>query len=151
MRKIEIEIPEGHKEVIKHTENGVVIQWNKVSKEQEMKDFLKPFLTNLLLVKDELNPNSVLYKQNGEIIFKLVKKNEKLIFMADYKKIWEVMRDRFELTNYGVKWFLKSEIEKTFNLVDIDPQPRTLLLNSSCNLQTPLAMAMWFTGKQNIY
>lgn len=94
-----------------------------------MRDFLKPFLTNLLLVKDELNPNSVLYKQNGEIIFKLAKKNEKLIFMVDNEKIWSVICNRFQLTNDAVKWFLKSEIEKTFNLVDIVPRPRSLLLN----------------------
>ena len=121
MRKIEIEIPDGHREVIKRTENAVVIEWIKVNKEQEMRDFLKPFLTNLLLVKDERYPNSVFYKQGGEVIFELKKTEEELYFLVDYHKIWSFFYDRYELDYYGTQIFIKTVVEDTLNLRGISP------------------------------
>ena len=121
MKKIEIEIPEGCKEVIKRTENSVVIEWVKVDKEQEMRDFLKPFLTNLLLVKDERYPNSVFYKQGGEVIFELEKKETQLRFWVDYYKIWSVFNDRFHLNYNETQSFIKTVVEDTLNLKGTTP------------------------------
>lgn len=36
-----------------------------------MKEFLKPFLTNLTIIQSEKYPNSVFFKQNNEVIFEL--------------------------------------------------------------------------------
>lgn len=122
MKKIEIEIPEGCKEVINRTENGVMIEWIKVNKEQEMRNFLKPFLTNLLLVKDERYPDSVFYKQGGEVIFELEKTKTELRFWVDYHKIWSVFTNRFGLNYYETKPFIKNEMEETLNLRGITPK-----------------------------
>ena len=122
MKKIEIEIPDGHKEAIKQTENGVVIEWIKVDKEQEMRDFLKPFLTNLLLVKDERYPGSVFYKQNGEVIFELQKTDRDTCFWVDYQKIWSVFENRFGLNFTETQSFIKTVVEDTLNLRGITPK-----------------------------
>jgi len=121
MKKIEIEIPEGHKEVIKRTENGVVIEWVKVDKEQEMRDFLKPFLTNLLLVKDDRYPNSVFYKQDGEVIFELEKIGHDMYFWVDYYKIWSVFYIKFDLNYNETQSLIKIVVEYTLNLRGITP------------------------------
>lgn len=121
MKKIEIDIPYGHREVIKRTENAVVIEWVKTDKEQEMRDFLKPFLTNLLLVKDERFQSNVLYKQNGELIFELEKLKTELRFWVDYNKIWSVFHNRFELSHDETQSFIKTEVEDTLNLRGITP------------------------------
>ena len=121
MKKIEIEIPEGCKEVIKSTGNSVVIEWVKVDKEQEMRDFIKPFLTNLLLVKDERYPNSVFYKQNGEVIFEFQKTETELRFWVDYCKIWSVFNGRFGLNYNETQSFIKTVAEDTLNLRGVTP------------------------------
>ena len=121
MKKIEIEIPDGCKEVIKRTDNGVVIEWVKVDKEQEMRDFLKPFLTNLLLVKYERYPDSVFYKQGGEVIFELEKTKTELRFWVDYYKIWSVFYNRFGLNYNETQSFIKTMVEDNLNLRGTTP------------------------------
>ena len=121
MKKIEINVPDGHKEVITETENGVTIEFIKVDKEQEMKEFLAPFLTNLTIVHIEEYPNSVFYKQNDEVLLELYQDEKNRYFFTDYDKIWSVFHDRFGLSYTDIQAFIKREVESTLKLGSVTP------------------------------
>lgn len=119
--KIQIEIPEGFKEVIENSENRIIINLVKVDKEQEMRKFLKPFLTNLTIVHSEKYPDSVFYKQNGEVLFELNQYENTLYFYVNYGKIWSVFYKRFGLNYDDTKSFIKKEVESTLKLKGVTP------------------------------
>ena len=121
MKKIEINVPDGHKEVITKTENGLAIEFVKSDKEQEMKEFLAPFLTNLTIIHKKERPNSVFYKQNGEVLFELYQDEKNRYFFTDYYKIWSVFYDRFGLNYNDTQAFIKREVESTLKLGSVTP------------------------------
>lgn len=120
-KKIEIEVPEGFKEVIENYENRIVINLVKVDKEQEMKEFLKPFLTNLTIVHSEKYPDYVFYKHNGEVLFELYQYEKTLYFRVRYNKIWSVFYERFRLNYDDTQSFIKKEVESTLKLKGVIP------------------------------
>ena len=121
MKKIEINVPDGHKEVIREIENGVTIEFIKVDKEQEMKEFLAPFLTNLTIFHKEKYPDSVFYKQNGEVLFELCQDEKNRYFFTNHKKIWSVFYNRFGLNYNETQAFIKREVESTLKLGPVTP------------------------------
>lgn len=120
--KIQIEIPEGFKEVIENSENRIIINLVKVDKEQEMRKFLKPFLTNLTIVHSEKYPDSVFYKQNGEVLFELNQYENTLYFYVRYDKIWSVFENKFGLSYDDIQSFIKKEVESTLKLKGVTPR-----------------------------
>ena len=125
MKKIEINVPDGHKEVIKETENGVTIEFIKVDKEQEMKEFLAPFLTNLTIIHKKERPNSVFYKQGSEVLFELYQNEKNRYFIVNYSKIWSVFYDRFGLNYDDTQAFIKREVGSTLKLGSVTPVSET--------------------------
>ena len=125
-KKIEIEVPEGFREQINKDSSGkIIIDFipNR-SKGDEMKEFLKPFLTNLTIVHSEKFPNSVLFKQNGEVIFELEQDSEnkeKRYFWVHYDKIWSVFYDRFDLNYNETQSFINNVVEDTLKLGSVTP------------------------------
>ena len=107
MKKIEINVPDVHKEVINEIENGVTIEFVKVDKEQEMKEFLAPFLTNLTIIRKKDYPNSLFYKQDSEVLFELYQNGKNRYFIVNYSKIWSVFYDRFGLDYGETQAFIK--------------------------------------------
>lgn len=119
-KKIEIEIPKGYREVIENSENRIIINLVKDDKEQEMREFLKPFLTNLTIVHSEKCPDSVFYKQNGEVLFEL-NQYENTLYYVHYDKIWSVFRNRFGLNCDETQSFIKKEVKSTVKLKGVTP------------------------------
>ena len=81
----------------------------KIDKEKEMKEFLKPFLTNLTIIHSKKHPNSVFYKQNEQVLFELYKNKEIRYFYVHYEKILSVFYERFGLNYSEVQAFIKNE------------------------------------------
>ena len=121
MKKIEINVPDVHKEVINEIENGVTIEFVKVDKEQEMKEFLAPFLTNLTIIHKKDYPDSVFYKQGDVILFELCQDGKNRYFIVDYSEIWSVFYDRFGLDYGETQAFIKREVESTLKLGPVTP------------------------------
>lgn len=88
-------------------------------KEQEMKEFIKPFLTNLTIVHKEKYPYSVFYTQDGEILFELFQNRKLRYFFVHYDKIWAVYHDRFGLNSDETRSFIKNLVESKLKLNDI--------------------------------
>ena len=123
MKKIEISVPDGHKEVVTKTENGYTIEFVKVDKEKKMKEFIAPFLTNLTIFHKKSYPYSVFYKQNSDVLFELFQYEENRLFYVDDDKMWSVISKRFGLTYDETYSFIKSEVENTLKLGPITPAP----------------------------
>lgn len=121
MRKIEIEVPTGYKEVIKQTCDTIQIKIINEDLEREIMNYFNPFLTNLLLITDERFPNSVFYIQNKKIIFELQKKEDELYFWVDYCNIWKGLYNRFNLNDVEIQEFIKTIVEYKFKLTNITP------------------------------
>jgi hypothetical protein len=121
MKKIEISVPDGHKEVITKSETGVNIEFVKVDKEKEMKEFIAPFLTNLTIFHKERTPDHVFYKQDGEVLFELYQNAGNRRLFVKYKKIWSVFENRFSLNYSDARSFIKDEVENALKLGSITP------------------------------
>ena len=122
-KTIEIEIPDGFNEVVTKTDSGLTVEFVKVDKEKEMKEFFKPFLTDLTLVTTDKYPNSVFYKKDGKVIFELEKTINTTYFWVDYDTIWKVLYDKFELNYTETQSFIKTQVEDTLKLQGITPKP----------------------------
>ena len=125
-KEIKIVAPDGYHLVETKTFEGVSVRFEKdsLSKEQEMKEFLKPFLTNLLITHHDDGTNSVFFEQNGETLFELYqdsKNKETRYFYVHYYKIWSVFESKFGLNYDETQSFIKSVVEDTLKIGSVTP------------------------------
>ena len=124
MKKIiEINVPDGYREIVNNSDNKIVIEFIKDNKENEMKQFLLSFINGAEIVIKPEFPNSVFYKKNNEIIFELEKsKNEnKTYFWVNYHKIWKIFENKFGLNYDDIQSFIKNEVEDTLKCGTVTP------------------------------
>ena len=123
-KTIETEIPDGFSEMVTKTDSGLTVEFVKVDKETEMRDFLKPFLIDLTLVTSDKHPNSVFYKKNGKVIFELEKPKYYTRFWVHYDTIWKVFYYKFHLNYTETQSFIKTVVEDTLKLQGLTPHCR---------------------------
>jgi hypothetical protein len=126
-KNIEIEIPDGHKEVIKTSENGISIEFVKENKEQEMRDFIIGMLNGCAIRLENGRPDAVFYDKDGKTLFELWEdeNTKSKYFVCEYNYVWWVFETKFGLKHNEIKSFIKNVVEDTLKINE--PTPITVL------------------------
>lgn len=114
-----INIPDGYTHKGVKTETSVTVDFIKVDKEKEPKEFFKQFLTGLELVTDKNYPDSVFYKKNSKVIFELQQYPKNKYFLVDYNIIREVLGIKSWVNYAEMQSFIKNQVESTLKLEEV--------------------------------
>jgi hypothetical protein len=101
-------------------------QIEELKKEEEMEQWFKSLLNGLEIRINDNNPNSVYYKKNGKILFKLYQDSEKKYFYCDYL-VWDTLQDKYNLNYYETQAFINSMVEQHLKLGVVTPESTVFL------------------------
>jgi chromosome segregation ATPase len=97
----------------------------KSLKKEEMEQWFKSLLNGLEIEINDDNPNSVFYKKNSKVFFRLYHdliNKEKTYFFCDYYLVWSIFEVKYN-PNYGeIQAFIKSMVEKYLKLDGVTPE-----------------------------
>jgi hypothetical protein len=100
------------KEKIKELEKQIEELRNQSPKEEEMEQWFKSLLNGLEIEIRADRPDSVDYKKNGKVFFELYQDSEKTYFYCNYKLVWSVFHDKYNLNYDETHVFIKRMAEK---------------------------------------
>jgi hypothetical protein len=94
----------------------------KKSQKEEMEQWFKLLLNGLKIKIYDNNSNSVYYKKNSEIFFELYQYSGKKYFYCDYKLVWSVLQNKYNLNDHEIQEFIKNMVEQHLKLGVVIPR-----------------------------
>jgi hypothetical protein len=100
----------------------------ELEKEEEMEQWFKSLLNGLEIEIRDDRPDSVFYKKNNKVFFRLSQdliNKERTYFFCDFYLVWSVFHNKYNLNYYETQSFIKRMVEQHLKLGVVTPRSVT--------------------------